>query len=281
MRDLSEVLRFAEEKLFLTYLESAAGMTHSGNLGDTREIALRRVLTTWLPERFAVARGEVIDAVGVRSGQIDVIIFDRLKSAPLLRTDDGLVVLPAEAVLAVVEVKSRLGDLQVTQTAEGIAKMRNLRAFGMPWGLSRRDGNPANDGLPNLFTSLFSFDTTVQAAHWSETEINRVRRLFGRAEVPVQWLDRLVVLGRGILLPADGRAAGFDEGSRVMGLWLYHLVNFLNREADRRDVFPWSWYERSLGAHWQQIAEPISDAEPPAKPTKSALRDWKKQIRNL
>lgn len=276
MKALSEILAAAEASVYAAYQESAAGFAHKGNRGDSRELALRESLQRWLPDRFGIASGEVIDAIGARSGQIDILIWDQAKNSPLLR-NDGLVVLPVEAVLATVEVKSLLDDDAVEMVAGSVRKLRELRPNGSPWGVSRRHGANATDRLPSFFSSVVAYKSSIASSNWSSSEVSRVRRKFQDAAVPTQWLDRVVVLNEGVLLPSDGKVATFGQESQVLGLWYFQLVNFLSREADRRPAFPWSSYEGGLGAEWQSVASAIADAPPVKRISRKAMKRWLKQ----
>lgn len=276
MKALSEILTAAEAGVYAAYQESAAGFAHKGNRGDSRELALRESLQRWLPDRFGIASGEVIDAIGSRSGQIDILIWDQTKNSPLL-THDGLVVLPVEAVLATVEVKSWLDDAAVQMVAGSVHKLRALRPNGSPWGVSRRNGADATDGLPSFFSSVVAYKSSIASSDWSSSEMSRVRRKFRDEAVPTQWLDRVVVLNEGVLLPSDGKVATFGQESQVLGLWYFQLVNFLSREAERRRPFPWSSYERGLGAAWQSVAPPVADAPAVKKISKKAAKRWLKR----
>lgn len=68
---------------------------------------LRTFLQEHLPRGVSVEEGFIIDAKGGLSKQCDIIIYDSHHYAPFYRTGQ-VVVLPAEAVIAVIEVKTSI-----------------------------------------------------------------------------------------------------------------------------------------------------------------------------
>ena len=57
-------------------------LDHGGTLGDATELAWRDFMGQLLPTRYQVCDGFVVDARGLRSDQIDIIVFDRHYSPP-------------------------------------------------------------------------------------------------------------------------------------------------------------------------------------------------------
>jgi hypothetical protein len=87
------------------YLEAGREIaTHPGAKGDGSELHWKEMLSEFLPKRYQVSKGFVVDSAGKRSDQIDVIIHDQFFS-PLLWEDGGHMYVPAEGVYAVFEVK--------------------------------------------------------------------------------------------------------------------------------------------------------------------------------
>jgi hypothetical protein len=238
--------------------EDAGAFATGIDVGETREQGLARFLSDRLPSKYKVARGEVIDAGGAQSGQTDILIYDGSSTAPVLTGANGLVLLPAEALLASIEVKSNLSREELRRSVGGIAKLRKLRPFASPWGLPRRNGDPANDGLPTFFSTVFAYGSTIEK-DWEIAEMQRIRDVCLEKGVPAAWIDRVVILPRGVMLPAPGRIAHFSLDQQVLGLWFFHLMNFLARESARRSPFPWELYERGLSPQWIQVLSPLED----------------------
>ncbi len=114
-------------------------ISHSGTVGTYRENLLQNVLRKHLPERYHVATGFIYGC----PIQLDILIYDRLEYAPLFREGD-LVVVPANAVRAVIEVKTTLTSDEVRKS------LRLLSA------VSKYD-----DGFPPMFKGIFAFESEL------------------------------------------------------------------------------------------------------------------------
>jgi hypothetical protein len=192
---------------------------------------LIKFLQDHLPGRYCVTSGEIADSAGNRSGQVDVLIYDGSTTRPLL--DDGKnVILPAEAVLATIEVKSSLTVAEISKTVKGTGNIRRLKPWDSAWGIPRKV-NERMDSLPRIFTTLFAYGTNLGDKSWDEKEMTRVRDISQENKLPVEYIDRVVVLTRGIFLPSSGKAMMPREAEGVLGVWFFNLVNFLDREAGK------------------------------------------------
>ena len=265
-RDLMEQ---SENELWAAF-RRANQFGHMGDRGDVREERLTRFLREQLPGRYSVVSGEVIDAAGSQSGQTDILVYDNSNTRPLVTSGD-VAILPAEAVLASIEVKTTLNSNENQKIVRGMKKMRSLRPWDAPWTVARLGGKAADDRMPRLFSTVFAYATDLTEQNWATKELSRFRNSAQAEGLPVQYIDRLVVLDRGILLPANGSCYQPATEQGVLGLWFFHLVTFLAREVARRDPFPWERYKWHDKASWQNVAEPIYDA-PEAERATSAER---------
>ena len=85
-----------EQRLLQVSLEfSTQSVTHSGTLGDVNEKYFIDVLRKYLPARYAVNDGIIIDCTGSTSDQIDVIIYDNQLKFPIFLFRQGRVGAPA------------------------------------------------------------------------------------------------------------------------------------------------------------------------------------------
>lgn len=105
--------------------------THPGTKGSVTEEAWRQLLTDYLPTRYQVRKGFVIDHLGNCSDEIDILIIDRHYSPFLLTLGTGLYV-PAESVYAAFEVKQTLNDDHVTYTEDKLESVRRLKRTSAP-----------------------------------------------------------------------------------------------------------------------------------------------------
>lgn len=98
---------------------------HKGETGEACESLWIDLLKEYLPNRYKVNSGFVIDSNEKYSQQQDLIIYDRQYSPFVLR-EDGLIYIPAESVYAVFEVKQDLSKEHLEYAAE---KARSVRVL--------------------------------------------------------------------------------------------------------------------------------------------------------
>jgi len=121
-----------EQSLLQVQLElSRRSVTHSGVLGEVNENRFIDVLRRYLPKRYAVDTGIVLDSHGKTSDQIDVIVYDNQYTPTLLDQENHRFV-PAEAVYAVFEVKPVIDKAYLEYAAHKAASVRKLRRTSIP-----------------------------------------------------------------------------------------------------------------------------------------------------
>lgn len=111
---------------------------HWPSVGISREATLRRFIASYLPQQWRCDTGFVVGVNGRElSRQCDVIIHDRASYAPLYVEDD-FVVVRHDAVVAVVEVKSRVNEMVFGEALDNIraAKSLNDSIRGLVFALS-------------------------------------------------------------------------------------------------------------------------------------------------
>ncbi len=114
-------------------------VSHAGTVGTYRESLLQNVLKKHLPERYHVAFGFIYGC----PRQLDILIYDRLEYAPLFREGD-LVVVPANAVRAVIEVKTNLTTARLSSSLSLLSQV-----------------SVHDDGLPPIFKGIFAFESDL------------------------------------------------------------------------------------------------------------------------
>jgi hypothetical protein len=92
--------------------------------GLPREIEVRAFLRDRLPRKFGVARGHVIQADRA-SLEFDVIVFDALNCPTwaMDTTDDPRLLVPIEAVVGVIEVKSTLNARSLKEACKKLGEL--------------------------------------------------------------------------------------------------------------------------------------------------------------
>lgn len=114
---------------------------HPVAAGDGTELSWKEMLDEFLPSRYSVSKGFVVDSNNRCSKQIDIIIYDR-NFSPLLWNWGGHLYIPAESVYAVFEVKQDHDATNFTAAAEKAASVRELQrtdaSFGWIGGVTKK-----------------------------------------------------------------------------------------------------------------------------------------------
>lgn len=87
---------------------------------------LKAILAKYLPKRYSVDSGFVIDALGNKSEQMDIIIFE-VNNTPVFEIVEGKKFFPCEIVVAVGQVRTNIGSSGETQKClENIKSVKML-----------------------------------------------------------------------------------------------------------------------------------------------------------
>jgi len=128
-------------------------INHSQTKGNYREYLLRQVLNKYLPEKYSVKTGFIEG----HSKQCDIIIYDSLNYSTLFKEGD-LVVVPEEAVRAVIEVKTTLTSDSLKDAIQSIDSV------------SKGNYHPAP-----FFKGVFAFETDFKS---SKAIYNGIKRFY-------------------------------------------------------------------------------------------------------
>lgn len=155
--------------------------------GNEREIFVSKFLRDVLPTPFRVGEGDVIDAAGHHSGQLDVVIeYPFMPSIPA--TSEGPRLYFAEGVAAVIEVKSNIAAQwnEVERTAEKLQSVRRSATALM------RVGNSDLERIPLIGVGFKGWElfSTVQE------------------KVATGTCDAILVIDSGPCASANGLATG-------------------------------------------------------------------------
>jgi hypothetical protein len=120
-----------QSELELKLKRAAQSISHSGTQGSVNEDHWIDVFRDYLPNRYEVATGFVIDSLGRRSQQIDIVVFDR-HFTPTLLDQQKHRYIPVEAVYAVFEAKPHLDKDYLTYAGKKAASVRKLHRTSVP-----------------------------------------------------------------------------------------------------------------------------------------------------
>jgi hypothetical protein len=121
-----------QQAMLKTQLEmSSTSITHNGTMGDVNEKHFIEIIRKYLPDRYAVDTGIVIDSNGKTSDQIDVVIFDN-QYTPTLLDQQNHRFIPAESVYAVFEVKPHIDKVYLEYAGKKAESVRVLYRTSVP-----------------------------------------------------------------------------------------------------------------------------------------------------
>lgn len=153
--DLKVLFGSLQDEL-LAKLKVGDSISHPTAKGDDTEVNWLEVLKS-LPSRYIVDKGQVIDAEGNLSEQIDAIVYDRYYSPLTLRRDSTLYV-PAESVYAVLEVKQSLSKENVEYAGKKAKSVRELKRTSAP--VRQIDGSlRRREQLPPILGGLLTINS--------------------------------------------------------------------------------------------------------------------------
>lgn len=129
--DLVQLYAHMQQEMLQKLQTGSAAFVHSGTKGDNTETNWIEWFRSYLPKRYNVDKGIVIDSTGKQSQQIDIIIYDSQYSYLVFRQGDGILI-PAESVYAVLEVKQDLNKTHIEYAIEKAKSVRELMRTSAP-----------------------------------------------------------------------------------------------------------------------------------------------------
>lgn len=130
--DLRELFFALQKDLASDLATSRQAITHPGAKGSAIEKGWRKMLSKYLPWRYCVSKGFVVDAEGGMSDEIDLIVHDRQYS-PLLFKHQGALYIPAESVYGVFEIRPDLDAENLEYAGQKAASVRKLVRTSAPF----------------------------------------------------------------------------------------------------------------------------------------------------
>ena len=173
----------------------ASDLQHPGEIGRAREIFVRDILRPILPSSIGIGTGFIIDHVGGRSNQVDVILYDKEKIPPML-FDAVQGIFPCESVVGTVEVKSELTRFLLKKSVEAIQSIRDLQYHST---ILPRDykGTTLTNTISRAFDAVFAFSSDINET----TELERLLSVYEEYNIkaPEHPIAYLCVVGRGFV----------------------------------------------------------------------------------
>ena len=208
---LSRILELTAAELRVRFDKVRDAIKHNGLVGQEGEKIVATFLRERLPSSIGVTTGEVLDVEGGRSRQTDVVLFDAMRT-PMLFTGEGkdTHVVPAEGVLAVIEVKTRLrsSDLEGCLANCRSVKQRVQTAyFPQPIQIRHVAYGQEWDDLPIFFYVFGAASDNLYAKALNDLQ----------ADVPVhERIDMLCCLDRDVTANAGIDITGGTEALKTV-----------------------------------------------------------------
>lgn len=130
---------------------------HPGEYGSYREELLKKWLRMYVPRKFDISSGFVINAEGKVSTQCDIVIYDR-SVTPHIETIDDQNFFPVEAVVAVGEVKSEISSCaELNKYLLKLSELKKLRQSNFTQRVYSSMFKDKFDISKNSYHNIFTF----------------------------------------------------------------------------------------------------------------------------
>lgn len=123
--DIPKIFQSIGKRMIIDF-EVSADMGHHGNRGDYREDVLAKFLKEGkIPKQYNIGSGEIISRYSESSKQMDLIIYDSLKSIQFV-SSESVQIYPIESIYGVIEVKSKLSKTKLIESLENIKSIKSM-----------------------------------------------------------------------------------------------------------------------------------------------------------
>ena len=228
-------------------LKKSGSITHRGNKGSSREESLRQFFRERIPKAYAIAEGEVVDLNGSVSPQLDLMFYNQSLNFTL--NVDHSSILPAEALLASVEVKSNLTKAEIEKSIIAARKLRELRPYGRALGGTDVGDAQKKVNIARYYHCLFAYESDLSDKDWMKREAERIRSLCGNEHL----IDAVYVLNRGLINISGNIGRLEDDRGGAVSNFYFSILNFIQREDGRRAVTPFYRYFTNAPKAWSKL----------------------------
>lgn len=122
---LEDLLDALHDDVHSRLREGRTALKNPVTKGNASEKTWIKMLRRYLPKRYRVSSAHVVDSEGNFSEQIDAVIFDRQYTPPIF-SFEGQLVVPAESVYAVFEIKQDVRKSHIGYAQKKIESVRKL-----------------------------------------------------------------------------------------------------------------------------------------------------------
>jgi hypothetical protein len=114
----------------IDYLNRLIG--HMGERGRANENLLINLIVKFLPKKYSIGSGIIIDKNGNSSKQIDIIVYDSHFHPELFSQGAAAALYPVDVVYMTIEVKSTMTKDDMEKSIENVASVKRLKFIESP-----------------------------------------------------------------------------------------------------------------------------------------------------
>jgi len=107
-------------------------ITHKGERGEANEKSLTNLLVKFLPKRYSIGSGIIIDKFGNNSKQVDIIIYDSDFHPELFSQGAAASLYPVDVVYMTIEIKTTMTKDAMNDAIENVASVKRLKFIDSP-----------------------------------------------------------------------------------------------------------------------------------------------------
>ncbi|MFV0249756.1 MAG: DUF6602 domain-containing protein [Bacilli bacterium] len=175
-------------KLKIDFDGITSKIEHNGQKGDTREELLKESLAQFIPQKYSIGNGIIVDSNLVQSKQQDFIIYDGFNS-PLMLKKQSMQVVPIESVYCTIEIKSTLTKTELEKCVANIKSVRELEKVCLQTSAIVYENANNTIGFVFAYTSDSSLDTIYE----NLVEMNKLIE-------PHHQISGICILDKGLIL---------------------------------------------------------------------------------
>lgn len=209
---------------------------HSGEEGIFVENLVTEFLRNSLPLQLEVSSGFVVSSkdINIKSGQIDIIIYDSQKYSPIMKYGDA-VVIHDKALVAAISVKKNITRNEVTSEFQALSKIGSMCG---------------KSGYPKPYLAVFALDIRGMKK-FEDTVSDVVKRIKnsypdrGQGWSGNEMVNDLIVLNQFIIKKKDWKDKNTKEGEAryIMcggnddhrNIYVQHLVHGIGKVFNERE----------------------------------------------
>jgi hypothetical protein len=241
---ITSVFNQSSETMQRCFYGWESDLPHQGEKGGIRERRVSDFLSAYLPKRYGIGTGHIIDRRGNISTQIDIVIYDAVDGIAI-PIDNYYSLFPCECVYAVIEVKSRLTAYSADKE-ENLCEIRKcLKNTTIVKSLYR------GEGISSINSFVFAYETQWKREQWQN--VAKMFYIFGK-KYNQQIPEMVLVLDNPGFALTWSKLEGEQNKDRYSHLFqknplLFFFSELLNRLEQTRISLPnlWSLYGNWIG----------------------------------